>query len=175
MNDLLTWLGVRHHRYLSVYVLFAISALILLGQQAALAWPLTSLNSANDLTGLSSLSDKTLLTRLAASTLDYGVDFAVYWSQVRIEDLVFTIGAVLLVQKTPPYPTHWILRGLLALDLGLNLGLALVFNAAFSSMDVGAIVSQIRTFGWIYGIGSVLLMAGITFEGIRLCLVRYSD
>lgn len=175
MNGLLSWLGSRHHRFVSLYALFAISALILLGQQASFAWPLTQLLSAGDLTVLSSLSDKTLLTRLAASTLDYGVDFAVYWAQVRIEEIVFTIGAVLLVQKTEPYATHWVLRGLLALELGLNVGLALVFNTAFSSMDVGAVVSQIRTFGWILGIGSVIIMAGITLEGIRLCFIRYSD
>jgi hypothetical protein len=114
MNGLLNWLGSRHHRYVSLYALFTMSALILLGQQASLAWPLTQLTSAGDLTILSSLSDKTLLTRLAASTLDYGVDFAVYWAQVRIEEIVFTIGAVLLVQKTSPYSTHWVLRGLLA-------------------------------------------------------------
>ena len=175
MNGLLNWLGSRHHRYVSLYALFALCALILLGQQASLAWPLTQLTAAGDLTGLSALSDRTLLTRLAASTLDYGVDFRVYWAQVRSEEIVFTIGAVLLVQKTPPYSTHWVLRGLLALELGLNVGLALVFNAAFSSMDVGAIVTQIRTLGWILGIGSILIMAGITLEGIRLCFIRYSD
>lgn len=175
MNDLLTWLGVRHHRYLSFYVVFALCALVILSQQAALAWPLTQLQGASDLTVLSSLADQTLLTRLVASTLDYGVDLSVYLAQIRLEEVILVLLAVLLVQKTEPYSTPAILRVLLSLEILLTLGLALILNLAFYSTDTLEAVTLIRSFGWVYGIGSVGLMAGITFEGIRLCFLSYSD
>ena len=175
MNDLLTWLGVRHHRYLSFYVVFALCALVILSQQAALAWPLTQLQGASDLTVLSSLADQTLLTRLVASTLDYGVDLSVYLAQIRLEEVILVLLAVLLVQKTEPYSTPTILRVLLSLEILLTLGLALILNLAFNSTDTLEAVTLIRSFGWVYGIGSVGLMAGITLEGIRLCFLSYSD
>jgi hypothetical protein len=175
MNDLLTWLGVRHHRYLSFYVVFALCALVILSQQAALAWPLTQLQGASDLTVLSSLADQTLLTRLVASTLDYGVDLSVYLAQIRLEEVILVLLAVLLVQKTEPYSTPAILRVLLSLEILLTLGLALILNLAFNSTDTLEAVTLIRSFGWVYGIGSVGLMAGITLEGIRLCFLSYSD
>jgi hypothetical protein len=175
MNGLLDWLGVRHHRYLSLYCGFVVSAMVVLGHQMAFGWPLTALEGSSDLTILSALADKTLLTRLAASTLDYGIDWSRYLMQVRWEDVVFILGAVLLTRKTDPYPTHWILRILLSLQIVMNLGLALVFNQAFSASDVEAVLQSVRSFGWIFTLGSALMLIGVTLEGIRLCFVGYSD
>lgn len=175
MNGLLDWLSDRHHQYLSLYCVFVLSALTVFGQQMALGWPLTSLQGSSDLTILSSLADKTLLTRLAASTLDYGIDWQHYLSQIHWEDVVFTLGAILFTRKTDAYPTHWILRILLSLQILMNLGLALVFNQAFSTIDVDAVLGSVRFYGWIFTVGSALLLIGVTLEGIRLCFVRYSD
>lgn len=175
MNGLLNWLSDRHHRYLMVYSVFLLSGLVVVGQQVALGWPLTALEGATDLTILSSLSTKTLLTRLAATTLDYGLDWQRYLMQVHLEEVVFTLGAILFTRKTEPYPTHWIVRLLLVIELLLTLGLALVFNRAFGSIDVEAVLSMVRNFGWIYTVGSIVIMIGLTLEGIRLCFIRYSD
>ena len=175
MTGLLSWLGVRHHRYLILYVIFTLCALAVMGQQVALGWPLTSLKGASDLTVLSSLSTKTLLTRLASTTLDYGMDWQRYLMQVRLEELVVILGAVLFTRKTEPYPTHWIVRLLFGLEIGLNLGLALIFNHALSTIDVESVVSAVVSFGWIYTLGSMAIMIGLTLEGIRLCFIRYSD
>ncbi len=175
MNELLSWLSVRHHRYLSFYVVFALCAMVILSQQAALAWPLTQLQGASDLTVLSSLANQTLLTRLVATTLDYGVDLSRYLAQVRLEEVIMILLAVLLVQKTEPYSTPIVLRIVLSVEILLTLGLALILNLAFNSTDTLAAVTLIRSFGWVYGIGSVIVMAAITFEGIRLCFLSYSD
>lgn len=175
MNELLTWLSVRHHRYLSLYLLFALSALVILGHQTSLGWALTQLESASDLTSLAGLAYTTLLTRIVAVILDYGIAWSRIFAQLRIEELVLILLAVLLIQKTPPYPTPTIVRVLLSVELALTLGLALVLNLAFRSTDTGQAVTLIRNFGWVYGITSVVIMAGITLEGIRLCFVSYSD